>query len=99
MDQKLFKFTLRKERGGPSTPRRTLRSRFLFPALVLGIMIMIMALRLGISQARDGHVWQKVGPTPALETYAPDHSPKWQKTLMILSGDNDDDDDGDDSTS
>jgi hypothetical protein len=69
----------------------------MYPALAMGALMMVMALRVGFGHALEGPAWQKVSPIPVSAVYSPDHPQKWDKPLTTLTGDNDDDDDdGDD---
>jgi hypothetical protein len=102
MNQNLWKPAPIRAGGGRWAPCRIFWPKFLwYPALILGALMMVLALRVGASHALEGHGWQKVGPAPGFAAYSADHSPKWDKPLTTLAGDNDDDDDGgdDDPTS
>jgi hypothetical protein len=87
---------MRKGRGGRATPHRTFWPRFiLYPALALGAVMMVMALRVGFGHALEGHSCQKISPTLGFAAYSADHSSKWDKPLTMLAEDGDDDDGGD----
>jgi hypothetical protein len=98
MKQNFWKSVLMKDNRGSSVPRRTFWPKFiLYPALALGALMMVMALKVGFGPALEGHGWQKSGPAPVFVAFSPDHPQKWDKPLTTLTGDNDDDDDdGDD---
>ena len=94
MNQNLWKTAPMKVRGGQLSPRRSFWPKFFwYPALILGVVMMVMALRVGFGHALEGRGWQKVGPIPVFSAYLPDHPQKWDKPLTTLTGDNDDDDD------
>lgn len=97
MHQNLWSPAALKARGGQAAPHRTFWPKFfLYPAVILGALMMVMALRVGLGHALEGRSWQKVNSTLEYPAYSPDHSQKWDKKLSTLAGDNDDDDDGDD---
>jgi len=86
-----------KAEGDQSARRRSLRPKILwYPVVALGVLMMILALRLGVGHALDGHGWQKVGPTHGFAVYSSAPAPKWDKTLATLTSDSDDDDGDDD---
>jgi hypothetical protein len=74
---------------------------FRYPVVALGVLMMLLTLRLGVSHALAGHGRQKIGPTPAFAVYSAALYPKWDTPFKTLTSDDDDDDDGgdDDPTS
>ena len=97
MPRNLWKPAPIKTGGGQAARRRTFWPKFFwYPALTLGVLMMVLTLRLGVSQAITGPAWQKVSPAPVLAACAMAHSPQWDTPLTTLAGDNDDDDDGND---
>jgi hypothetical protein len=99
MNQNLWKSATRKGRRGQ--PRLIFLPKFFrYPAVALGVLMMLLALKVGVGHAMGGPAWQKVAPISGFAAYATPHSPKWDKSLTTLTSDNDDDDDddGDDCT-
>jgi hypothetical protein len=97
MNQNLWKPAAMKARGGHAMVRRTFWPKFfLYPAVVLGALMMVVALRVGWGHALEGHSWQKPSPTLVYPAFSPDHPQKWNKPLMTLTSDSDDDDDDSD---
>ena len=77
--------------------RRTLRPWcWLFPALVLGALLLVTALSAERSYALGECAWHKLTPKTLVDTYSPDQVYKGEKPLSRLGGDDDDDDDDDD---
>jgi hypothetical protein len=96
MHQNLWKPAPIKARGGQSARRRTFWPKFFwYPAVALGVLMMLLALRLGVGHALKGHTWQKISPVSGFTVCAAAHSPKWDRPLTTLTSDNDDDDDDD----
>jgi hypothetical protein len=99
MEQKPWKPATMNTKGDRSgRPRTSWPGFILYPAMVLGALITVMAIRVASGLALEGQGWQKVSLNPAVAAYSPDHPQTWDKPLTTLAGDNDDDNSDDDSS-
>jgi hypothetical protein len=96
MHQNSWKPAMIKEEGGQAAPRWTFWSKFFwYPAVTLGILMMLLTLRLNVSHALEKRAWQKASPATEVTVYAAAHASKWDRPLTTLTSDDDDGDDDD----
>jgi hypothetical protein len=99
MNRQLWKPAAMKAKEARSGRFQTSRPRFiLYPAVVLGALITVTAIRVAPGLALEGHGWQKVSLNPVVAAYSPDHPQTWDKPLTTLADDGDDDNSDDDSS-
>jgi|UniRef100_A0A7V6A2N7 hypothetical protein len=63
--------------------------------ITLGVLMMLLVLRLGVSHALGTPAWPKFRSAAGVAGYSAAPSAQWDKSLRTLNSDNDDDDDDD----